>query len=142
MTFTLAGFRSRWTMPFSCAASSASQICLAMADASSKARAPRTLMTSASVVAFDEFEHEKARVAALLQVVDRGDVLMIQRRKRFRLPLKPADARWIPGEFLWQDLDGRVPFEPGVAHPVDLAHAALAEQRGDLIGPELLADVE
>ena len=27
--FTFAGFRSRWTMPFSCAASSASAICFA-----------------------------------------------------------------------------------------------------------------
>ncbi len=30
-----AGFRSRWTMPFSCAASSASAICSAIASASS-----------------------------------------------------------------------------------------------------------
>ncbi len=35
VTLTLAGLRSRWMMPFSCAASSASAICLAMGKASS-----------------------------------------------------------------------------------------------------------
>ena len=34
----LAGFRSRWTMPFSCAASSASAIWRAMANASAQRR--------------------------------------------------------------------------------------------------------
>ena len=38
VTLTLAGFRSRWTMPFSCAASSASAICRAIGSASSGER--------------------------------------------------------------------------------------------------------
>ena len=36
----LPGFRSRWTMPFSCASSSASAICLAIRSASSSGTAP------------------------------------------------------------------------------------------------------
>ncbi len=39
--FTFAGFRSRWTMPFSCASASASEICFAIAIASSVGSAPR-----------------------------------------------------------------------------------------------------
>ena len=38
--FTLAGFKSRWTMPFSCAASSAAAICPAMRRASSNGSGP------------------------------------------------------------------------------------------------------
>ena len=48
VTLMLAGFRSRWTMPRSCAYSSASAICLAMDSASSIGIAPRAIR-SASV---------------------------------------------------------------------------------------------
>ena len=41
VTLTLAGLRSRWTMPFSCASSRASAICFAMASASSTGIGPR-----------------------------------------------------------------------------------------------------
>ena len=41
VSFTFAGLRSRWTMPFSCAASSASAIWRAIATASSTAIGPR-----------------------------------------------------------------------------------------------------
>ena len=47
-TFTLAGFRSRWMTPCSCAASNASAICFAMGSASSTGIGP-CLMRSASV---------------------------------------------------------------------------------------------
>ena len=46
--FTFAGFRSRWMIPFSCAASSASQICFAIPSDSSTGIGPR-LIRSASV---------------------------------------------------------------------------------------------
>ena len=42
-TLILAGFRSRWMMPCSCAASSASAICFAMGNASSSGIAPRAM---------------------------------------------------------------------------------------------------
>ena len=41
VTFTFAGLRSRWTMPFSCASSRASAICRAIATASSTGTGPR-----------------------------------------------------------------------------------------------------
>ena len=48
LTFTLAGLRSRWMTPASCAASKASAICLAMGSASSSGIGP-CLIRSASV---------------------------------------------------------------------------------------------
>ena len=41
VTFTLAGLRSRWTMPFSCAASRASATCFAIPSASGRGMLPR-----------------------------------------------------------------------------------------------------
>ena len=58
-TLMLAGFRSRWMMPCSCAASSASAICFAMGNASSsRNRATRDALRE--IVALDQFHHESA----------------------------------------------------------------------------------
>ena len=48
LTFTLAGFRSRWMKPSSCAASSASAICRAMGSASASGIGPRAMWTERS----------------------------------------------------------------------------------------------
>ena len=59
-TLMFAGFRSRWTMPCSCAASSASAICLAIGSASSSGiGAARDALDE--VLALDELHHERAR---------------------------------------------------------------------------------
>ena len=47
-SFTFAGLRSRWTMPFSCAASSASAICLPKAITSSLGIGPRFRRSASS----------------------------------------------------------------------------------------------
>ena len=74
----LAGFRSRWTMPCSCAASSASAICLAIGSASSSGIAPARDPLR-QVVALDQFHHERVDAVGILEPVDRGDVRMIER---------------------------------------------------------------
>ena len=57
-TLMFAGLRSRWMIPCSCAASSASAICFAMGSASSSGmRAPRDALRQ--IVALDEFHHER-----------------------------------------------------------------------------------
>ena len=58
-TLMFAGFRSRWMMPCSCAASSASAICFAIGSASSTGIAPRA-MPLRQVLALDQFHHERA----------------------------------------------------------------------------------
>ena len=58
----LAGLRSRWMMPCSCAASSASAICLAIGSASSSGIAPRA-MRRRQILALDQLHHEGGDVA-------------------------------------------------------------------------------
>ena len=71
----LAGLRSRWMMPCSCAASSASAICFAIGSASSSGIAPRAL---GQILALDEFHHQCVHARRFLKPVDRGDLRMIQ----------------------------------------------------------------
>ena len=63
-TLMFAGFRSRWMIPCSCAASSASAICLAIGSASSSGiGAARDALRQ--VLALDQFHHERDDAAAL-----------------------------------------------------------------------------
>ena len=87
----LAGFRSRWMMPCSCAASSASAICFAIGSASSSGiGAVRDAV--ASVVALDQLQTSAVTPSASLQSVDRRDVRMIQRGENFGLALEARQA--------------------------------------------------
>ena len=61
---------------------------------------------------------------------------MRQRGDGLRLALEPRAAIGIAGEDGGQDLDGDVALEPRVARPVDLAHAARADRRDDLVRAE------
>ena len=65
-TLMLAGFRSRWMMPCSCAASSASAICLAIGSASSTGMAPRAIR-SASVGPSTSSMHQRRDTPRLLR---------------------------------------------------------------------------
>ena len=96
-TLMFAGFRSRWMMPCSCAASSASAICFAIGSASSSGIGPRA-MRCGQILALDEFHHERGEVGRLLEPVDRGDVRMVQRGEHFGFALKPREAIRIAGD--------------------------------------------
>ena len=63
-TLMFAGLRSRWTMPCSCAASSASAICRAIGSASCERHADRG-DASREVVAFDQLHHQRRDVAGV-----------------------------------------------------------------------------
>ena len=130
-----AGFRSRWMMPCSCAASSASAICRAIGSASSSGIGPRAIR-SASVVALDQFEHERVGLAAVLEPVDRPDVRMIQRREHLRFALEAGEAIGIARERVRQDLQRDLAIQLRVARAIDLAHAAGAKRGQDLIRAE------
>jgi len=70
-----AGFRSRWMIPCSCAASSASAICFAIGNASSiGSPLPQPFELLGQILALDQFHHQRPDVAALLDAVDRSDV--------------------------------------------------------------------
>ena len=81
-----AGFRSRWMIPRSCAASSASAICLAIANASATGIGPLAITSAGS--GHHELHHQSGDVARPLQTVNGCDIGMIERGKDFRLTLK------------------------------------------------------
>ena len=83
-----AGFKSRWMMPCSWAASSASAICLAIGSASSSWDRP-TNQPLRQILALDQFHDEGRHAPALFQAVDGGDVRMVQRREHFGFALEP-----------------------------------------------------
>src|SRR6516225_6527160 len=121
LTFTLAGLRSRWMTPRSCAYSSPSAICLAIGRASSICRgtpwgalgkaspaptvAPEMLRQARSL---DQLHHQRAVPGGLFQAVDRGDVGMIQRRQHLRFAPEARHAFGVSGEYLRQDLQRHV----------------------------------
>ena len=72
VTLTLAGFRSRCTMPASCAVSSASAIWRAMRQCLVERHGAASDPFS-QVLAVDQFHHDGARVAARLEAVDLRD---------------------------------------------------------------------
>ena len=138
--WTFCGFRSRWTMPRSCAASSASAICSAIGSASSSGIASGgDAVREAPTV--DELEHQDRRVSA-------GPAM--------------SSMPWIAAMFGWlsaastrasrsnrdrrsgscdqrrrQDLQRDVALQPHVARAIDLAHPAGAEQPLDLVSRHL-----
>ena len=87
----LAGFRSRWMMPCSCAASSASAICCAIGSASSSGSGPvRDAIGERRP--FDQLHHQRADAAGFLEAVDLRDVRVIERREHLRFALEPREA--------------------------------------------------
>ena len=76
-------------MPCSCAASSASAICLAIGSASSIGIGPRAMRCD-RVLALDQFHHQRANAAGFFEAVDVRDIRMVQRRERLRFALNRA----------------------------------------------------
>ena len=113
----LAGFRSRWMMPFSCAASSASAIWRAIGSASSSGNGPRHPLGQR--LAFDELEHERADAFGVLEPVDRADVRMIQRRQHPRFAFEARQPLGVVRERARQDLDGDIAAQPRIAGAID-----------------------
>ena len=81
---TLAGLRSRWTMPLACAAASASAIWPAIRSASrDRQRSARDPLGQG--LAVDEFQHQAADAVRFLESVDGADVRVIEGGQRARL---------------------------------------------------------
>ena len=126
-TLMFAGFRSRWMMPCSCAASSASAIWRAIGSASSSGSGPRA-MRCGEVFAFDQLHHERGDAVLLFEPVDLRDVRMIERGER--LALRARSARGAPdrrANSVGQDLERDVAIELRIARAIDLPHAAGAK---------------
>ena len=73
-------------------------------------------------------------MAAMLGWVEAGEDL--------RLPREPGEPVWVAGEGVGEDLQGDLAVELRVGGLPDLAHAALAEQGGDVVVAEARAGSE
>ncbi len=140
-TLMFAGFRSRWMIPCSCAASSASAICFAIGSASSSGIAPRAIRCDRSSPSTSSITSARTP-PALFEAVDVRDVRMIQRGEGLRFALEAREPVGVARERLGQDLDRDVAIELRVARPIDLAHAAFADLRGDFVDAETGAGSE
>ena len=137
-TLMFAGLRSRWMMPCSCAASSASAICFAIGSASSSGIAPRAMRCERSSPSTSSITRARTPLR-FFEAVDRGDVGMIQRRERLRFAREPREPIGIVRERVRQDLDRDVAIQLRVARAIHLAHAAFADLRGDFVDAEARA---
>ena len=62
---------------------------------------------------------------------------MIERRQQLRFAFEPRHALGILHEECMQRLDRHRAAQPRVGGPINLAHAARAERRDDLVGPDV-----
>ena len=81
----------------SCAASSASAICLAIGRASSSGNAPSDDAIG-QCRPFDEFHHQRGRSGGVFESVDVRDVRMIQRGEDLGFATEPCQPLWVMRE--------------------------------------------
>ena len=126
------GFTSRCTMPAACAADSALATwpAISMASRSDQLAAPQPL---AKRLAVDELGDEERLAVHLVDVVDRQDRGMVQRRGGLGFLREAPQPFGVAGERGGQDLDGHLATEPRVVGRVDLAHAAFAEEADNAV---------
>ena len=118
-TITLAGFRSRWTMPFSCAASRPSAICRAIEMTSGSSSGRPSASIASQRAARHVFHDERGRAVQLLEAVDVRDVMMAEGGERLRLAIESREPIRIAGELIGQDLDRDVAIEASVMREID-----------------------
>ena len=140
----LAGLRSRWTMPLSCATSSASVICRAIANASASGnparRARRDASFSASVSPSTSSSDQRRMPSTSSTGVDGADAGVIEGGEHACLALEARQAIRIVGECGGKNLDGDVAAELHVARAVYLTHPAGAEERLEAISADDATD--
>ena len=100
-----------------------------------RVHASRTLDIVFQCDALDELHHDivQLRLRIIDDIVDRDDVRMIQLRRRLGLILKLPDEILILAVLLLQHLDRDHTAHLPIVRTIDIAHAALSDQRIDLI---------
>ena len=119
-------------MPFSCAASSASAICCAIAQRLDERDRPAA-QAIGEVLAFDQLHDQRAAAAGFLETVDAGDVRVTERREHLRLAMEARHAVVVVREVLGQQLQRHVAVQARVGRAEHLSHAASPELAGDAI---------
>ena len=91
---------------------------------------------------FDEFKDQGPNTISFLKAVDLRDVGMVERSQNLCFTLKPRQSLWVGRERFGEDLERHLPLELGISRLIDLSHAALADEGGDVVVTEAGADVE
>ena len=128
------GFRSRWTIPFSCAAARPVGDLEGVVDRLARRELPAR-ERRAQRLALEQFLDDVGRALLRPDVVDGGDVGVVQDPRGPRLLLEPAQPVGVGGEGRRQDLDRDLAPQPRVPRPIDLAHPPRAERRESRRGP-------
>lgn len=89
--------------------------------------------------ALEQLDDDIRRALMGSEVVDRDEIRMAQHPRRPGFLLEAAQAVRVLGESGREHLDGNVAAQPGIARAVNLPHAARADQRDDLVRPQLFA---
>ena len=134
----LAGLRSRWMIPCSWAASSASAISLAMGSASSTAKGPCAIR-SARVGPSTSSSDQRVHAGRFLETVDRRDVRMIERREELRFAPEARQPLGIDRKELGKNLQRDIAPERRVARTIHLAHTAGPKGGEDFVRAETSA---
>ena len=95
--------------------------------------------TGAQRFAFQQLRHDVRQTIMCAGVVHRHDVRVVQLPGRACFFFEPAQPVGAIGQRCRQDLDRDVAGEAGVARAIDLAHAAGADRRDDLVRAETIA---
>ena len=88
------------------------------------------------VFALDQLHDQCERVARPFEAVNLRDVRMIERGEDFGLALEPRQPLSVLGHVGRQHLEGDLALQRRVLGPVDLAHAAGAQEGEDFVGAE------
>src|SRR5437879_6342098 len=123
VTKIFAGLMSRCTVPFVCAASSASAICVPISSNESDGeQLCRDAMLQGS--AFQKFHREKRMAAGFVNLVNGADVGMVERRSGARFSLEPFQRLAIAREIVGQKLQRDEPAKLDVFGLIHHAHSA------------------
>ena len=133
----LAGFKSRWMTPRSCAASSACAICLMIGSSSlERHRAARDPLRQG--FARNELHLDDARSSRLLEPEQRGDVGVIERSEHTRFALEAREPVGVGRERVVQHLEGDLAPEPHILGSKHLSHAARAKHVEQTVPPTVV----
>ena len=129
---TLAGFRSRWTMPSRCA-SATPRASVSTSSAACRAGPGGAVEPAVEAAAVEVLQLEEGQAVGLADVVDLHDVGVLQPRDGLGLG-QESDDRLGVGMGTGQDhLEGARAVEADLPGPVDDAHAAAAQLAQDLV---------
>ena len=78
-------------------------------------------------------DDEPSAIRRLADVVNRADVRMAECGDCPCFPLEALQGLSVGGQRLWEDFQGDGPVKSCIAGTIDLAHAAAADRRADLV---------